>query len=216
MSGCLLHYFPNEMQMKKDRKRYVDFFPPRGRILDIGCGRGEFLELLNESGRAGLGIELDPALVDVCRQKGLQVEEKDALSYLRMQIDASWDGIFLGHIIEHLTGDETYEILSCAAGRLNPGGRLVIITPNPNFLPGIGSFWSDITHQRPYSLQGLKTIFGKLGIREISNGVSPESRLRTDWRHPWEALINVMRLFVLKLIVLEDYSGGEIYIVGEK
>lgn len=210
------HYFPDEIQMKKDRLRYLAYLPPGGRILDIGCGRGEFLELIKDSGRLGLGVESDPALVELCQKKGLNVLENDARSFFNHANKQSLDGIFMGHIVEHLTIDATHEILLNATSMLNPGGRLIILTPNPNYLPGVGSFWSDMTHQRPYSLEGLRNLFCTLGLREVSSGVSPESMLKVDWTHIWGALINVARLFLLKLIMLETYDGGEIYIVGEK
>jgi len=216
MSKYNIHYFPPENQMKTARAFYRKFFKPRGNVLDLGCGRGEFLELLQESGRFGQGVEVNAKLVSICQEKGLKVVEDNAINFLKKKSEESWDGIFIGHLVEHLYYEETLDLLGLAAKRLNPGGRLVVVTPNPNFLPGIGEFWSDITHLRPYSLNGLKSIFTHLGMHIVDCGIDPATRLRTTWKHPLEALINLFRLFLLRLIMLNYYNGNEIYITGEK
>lgn len=210
------HYFPSEAQMKRTRIRYLDYILPGGKVLDLGCGRGEFLELLEQSGRIARGVELDPDLVKICMSKGLGVEENDALTFLKNAIDEGWDAIFIGHLIEHLPPDSAIELLSFAAKRLRPKGRLLVLTPNPNFLPGMGDFWSDPTHFRPYPLKSLKKILAHAGLAVVDCGVTPESKLRVDWQHPFGSLINLVRLFVLRLIMLEDYEGGEIFIIGER
>ena len=216
MSKYNIHYFPPENQMKSARAFYLKFFKPKGKVLDLGCGRGEFLELLQESGRSGQGVEVDAKLVSICQEKGLKVVQDNAINFLKKKGDESWDGIFIGHLIEHLYYEDAFDLLDLAARRLNPGGRLVVVTPNPNFLPGIGEFWSDMTHRRPYSLNGLKGIFTHLGLNIVDCGVDPATRLRTTWKRPLEALINLFRLFLLRLIMLNHYSGNEIYIAGEK
>ena len=210
------HYFPDEAEMKQSRARYLDYLPPEGRILDLGSGRGEFLELLQKSGRIGQGVEIDPDLVEICRNEGFMIEHDDALSFLKRKTHKDWDAIFIGHLIEHLPAPAAIELLNMATDKLKPKGRLIILTPNPNFLPGRGSFWSDLTHLRPYPLDGLKSFLTHAGFRIVDCGVTPESKLRVDWQHPLGSLINLLRLFVLRLIMLEEYDGGEIFIVGER
>ena len=209
------HYFPAESQVRAARIPFLNYLPRRGRVLDLGCGRGEFLELLRESGRQGVGVESDPALVGVCRSKGLKVEQGGALEFLRDEA-GEWDGIIVSHLIEHLPSSEVYLLLAAAAGRLHGGGRLIVLTPNPNFLPGVGAFWSDMTHVRPYPLAGLRALLTDLGLKVVACGVDDSSRLVVSWRHPFAGLVNTMRLLLLKLIMLEDYAGGEIFIVGER
>jgi len=216
MSKYNLHYFPSENQMKSARAYYLKYFKPKGKVLDLGCGQGEFLELLQESGRSGQGVEVDANLVSICQEKGLEVVRYNAINFLKKINDKSWDGIFIGHLVEHLYYEDAFDLLDLAAKRLNPGGRLVVVTPNPNFLPGIGEFWSDMTHRRPYSLKGLKSFFTHLGLHIVDCGVDPATRLRITWKRPLEALINFSRLFLLRLIMLKHYNGGEIYIAGEK
>lgn len=209
------HYFPSEGQVRAARRPYLEYLPPAGRVLDLGCGRGEFLELLRESGRQGVGVESDPALVGACRSKGLKVEQCDGLEFLRDEA-ADWDGIIISHLIEHLPSSEVYRLLAAAADRLRSGGRLIVLTPNPNFLPGVGAFWSDMTHVRPYPLAGLRSLFADVGLNVVAWGVDRASRLDVSWRHPYKALVNRTRLLLLRLIMLEDYDGGEIFIVGER
>lgn len=133
-------------------------------MLDLGCGRGEFLELLQERGYSGQGVEVGAKLVSICQEKGLEVVRDNAINFLKKKSDESWNGIFIGHLVEHLGYEDAFDLLSLAAKKLSPGGCLVVVTPNPNFLPGIGEFWSDMTHRRPYSLNGLKSIFAHLGL----------------------------------------------------
>ncbi len=209
------HCFPSEARMKASRKRYLAHFPRGGQVLDLGCGRGEFLELLRDGGMKGMGVEVDPALVEICRNKGLRVKRADALSIFEETCE-QWDGIFIGHLIEHLEPEAVCRLLGEASRCLSPGGRIVILTPNPNFLPGVGPFWSDLTHRRPYPLRSLVLLFKELGLEVISSGVEPASKLRVHWKDPLGSAINLVRLFLLRLIVLEEYDGDEIFIVGEK
>ncbi len=208
------HYFPSENQLRAARKCYVEYLPSMGKILDLGCGRGEFLELLRESGRQGVGVESDPRLVEICRSKGLKVENAGVLEWLE-EDTGRWDGIMIGHLIEHLSGSDAYALIQLARKRLTPGGRIVLLTPNPNFLPGVGGFWSDLTHVRPYPLRSLHDLFDELGLHIVTSGTDPGTRLRLHWRYPYQSMVNALRLFVLRLIMLEDYDGGEIFVVGE-
>src|SRR5204863_7761238 len=73
-----------------------------GAVLDVGCGRGEFLELMRERGVGARGIDVNGAMVEVCRGKGLQAETADALTYLRGLPDASLGGLFAAQVVEHL------------------------------------------------------------------------------------------------------------------
>jgi len=174
------------------------------------------LELLRQSNRCGQGVEADAHIVNICRQKGLDVIQGDVIAFLKKRKDKKWDGIFMGHIIEHFDFKTASHLLQLAAQSLKQGGRLVVLTPNPNFLPGVGQFWSDMTHCRPYTVDGLRDSLRHSGLKIIEAGVDPSTKLRTSWLHPIEAIINLVRLLILRLIVLEHYSGSEIYVVGER
>lgn len=202
--------------MKGARKIYLEYFRKGSNVLDLGCGRGEFMELLEEKKCYPYGVEIDSDLIKICSEKGLSVLNSDVLEFLEHKNTKKWDGIFISHLVEHFNSVSALRMLDLASKSLNPSGRLIVLTPNPNFLPGIGEFWSDMTHLRPYTLNGLKDFFSRIGLKIVECGIDPSSALRVSWRHPIEAVINFSRLFLLRLIMLENYSGGEIFIVGEK
>jgi len=209
------HFFPSPEQLKQARVWPLRFLPEKGRVLDLGCGRGEVLELLAERGFVPLGVESDPELVSACRGKDLAVEEGDVVEFLGWQHEV-WDGVFVGHLIEHMPPDAVHQLLANAWQALRGGGCVILLTPNPNWLPGVGDFWSDPTHVRPYPIAAIHNMLESLGFRIVDEGVDPASRLRPDWRNPLRVLVDLCRLLLLRLIVLEHYNGGEIYVVAEK
>ncbi|MBU0960193.1 MAG: class I SAM-dependent methyltransferase [Proteobacteria bacterium] len=119
-------------------------------ILDIGCGRGEWLEILKDEGLAARGLDLNHVLVQECREKGFEVVEKDALSHLRSLPDNSLGAITAFHVIEHLGFDDRIALFDESVRVLKPGGVAFFETPNPrNLLVGGCNFWADPTHLRP-------------------------------------------------------------------
>lgn len=119
-------------------------------ILDIGCGRGEWLELMNDEGLVARGLDLNHVLVEDCRDKGFKVEENDALSYLRSLPDNSLGAITSFHLIEHLDFDDRVALFDESVRVLKSGGIALFETPNPrNLLVGSCNFWCDPTHLRP-------------------------------------------------------------------
>jgi 2-polyprenyl-3-methyl-5-hydroxy-6-metoxy-1,4-benzoquinol methylase len=136
--------------VKEGQKFYVPIFQGCRNVLDIGCGRGEFLELLREAGVDARGIEQSAELVALCRSRGLEAEEADLFRYLADQPDAAFDGIFCAQVVEHLPPDRLPEMIRLAAEKLQRGGVLVIETPNPECLAIFAThFYLDPTHQRP-------------------------------------------------------------------
>ncbi len=209
------HFFPGALQMKTARSWFVELFPQQGRVLDLGCGRGEVLELLQERGNEAVGVETDNELVRICQAKGLNVVEQDAVSYLGTTTE-DWDGIFVGHLIEHLPMNLAYDLMAGCWAALRRGGRVILLTPNPNWLPGIGEFWSDPTHVRFYPISAMGNMLLSAGFVIIDSGTDPSSRLKIDWGKPLHAITNCVRLFLLKLIMLEYYNSGEVFIIAEK
>jgi SAM-dependent methyltransferase len=118
--------------------------------LDLGCGRGEWLELLAECGLAGRGVDLDAGMLAACRERGLQVEQTDALAALRAQPAASLALVSAFHLVEHLPFELVQQLIAEAHRVLLPGGLLILETPNPeNLSVGAASFYLDPTHERP-------------------------------------------------------------------
>jgi O-antigen chain-terminating methyltransferase len=140
----------SEDYVKKGQQFYLPYFTGRREVLDIGCGRGEFLELLRDAGVAGRGIDLSRESVDLCRQKGLQADVADLFAYLADLPEASLDGIFSAQVVEHLPPDRLPDMIRLAASRLERDGILAIETPNPECLAIFAShFYLDPTHTRP-------------------------------------------------------------------
>jgi O-antigen chain-terminating methyltransferase len=119
-------------------------------ILDVGCGRGEWLELMREEGFPARGVDTNRIMVEECRQRGLEVVEGDALTYLRQLSDACLAAVTGFHVIEHLPWDRLLAILDETLRVLKPGGLAIFETPNPeNLLVGSCTFWADPTHLKP-------------------------------------------------------------------
>lgn len=119
-------------------------------LLDIGCGRGEWLELLGEHGVAARGIDLNRMMVEQCLARGLTVEHADALTALRQLTAGSLGAVTGLHLIEHMPLAQRVELLDECLRVLRPGGLLILETPNPeNLLVGACNFYYDPTHIQP-------------------------------------------------------------------
>ena len=119
-------------------------------VLDLGCGRGEWLELLREQGFTASGVDRNDRMIECCRATGLQVAQDDALPYLRSLPDASLGAVTSFHMIEHLPFEVTLELVDECLRALRSGGILILETPNPqNILVGSYAFHFDPSHVKP-------------------------------------------------------------------
>jgi SAM-dependent methyltransferase len=147
---------------------YVPIFAGASDVLDIGCGRGEFLGLLRESGVAGRGIDLNDAMVAVCREKGFEAAKADALSYLRGVPAGSLGGLFAAQVVEHLEPAYLTRLLEAAFEALRPGAPIVLETINPAcWFAFFESYLRDITHVRPLHPDTLKFLLIASGFQQI-------------------------------------------------
>jgi SAM-dependent methyltransferase len=153
----------------KDRLRvYLPFLAPLAAAgpapaLDLGCGRGEWLELLGESGFAARGVDLDEGMLAACRERGLDVVNGDAIGALRFATDNSLAVVSAFHLVEHISFEQVQELVRQALRALRPGGLLIMETPNPeNLVVGTSSFYDDPSHLRPLppKLLGFAVEFG--------------------------------------------------------
>jgi SAM-dependent methyltransferase len=136
---------------------YLPIFDGASDVLDVGCGRGEFLDLLAARGIAGRGIDLNHEMAEGCRARGLDVAEADAVGYLSTQADGSLGGIFAAQVVEHLQPGYLLRFLELAFHKLRPGGRLVLETLNPAcWVAFFESYIRDITHVWPLHPETLK------------------------------------------------------------
>lgn len=118
-------------------------------ILDVGCGRGEFLALLAEEGIAGRGVDGDAGMVARCRALGLDVEHGELNEHLDGLPDGSLGTVFSAQVIEHLPHAELRRLLELSLRKLRPGGLFVAETVNPHRISSLKTFWVDLTHQHP-------------------------------------------------------------------
>ncbi len=121
-----------------------------GGVVDLGCGRGEWLALLRAAGVAARGVDANPAFVAAGRARGLDMELGDALGYLEALPPDSIDMVTAFHVIEHLATEDLLSLLEAARGALRPGGCLLLETPNPtNLVMAACDFYNDPTHRSP-------------------------------------------------------------------
>jgi 2-polyprenyl-3-methyl-5-hydroxy-6-metoxy-1,4-benzoquinol methylase len=147
---------------------YKPFFAGRENVLDIGCGRGEFLESMRESGVPAKGIDLSEESVALCAQKGLSAQAADLFLYLASQPEQEFDGIFSSQVVEHLDPRALPEMIRLCASRLRRGGVLAIETPNPECLAIFAThFYLDPTHTRPVPHPLLAFYMEEAGLGQI-------------------------------------------------
>jgi len=155
--------------IKERQAAFVRYFEGSKNVLDIGCGRGEFLELLRDSGIGGRGIDSNEDMVAFCRSRGLDVERIDAITYLDGLEDKSLDGVFLDQVVEHLRPDYMVKLLGLCYKKLKYGHHIVVETVNPLSFYSLANFYIDLTHVRPVHPETLRFLLGAVGFREVEN-----------------------------------------------
>ena len=157
-----------EEYVKKNIQFYLPRFTGRAPVLDIGCGRGEFLEMMRDAGIDARGIDLSEESVALCRQKGLNVAQADLFAYLSDLPDRSLGGVFCAQVIEHLPPFLLPEMVRLASAKLSREGLLAIETPNPECLAIFAShFYLDPTHTRPVPHPLMAFYMEEFGLGQI-------------------------------------------------
>jgi SAM-dependent methyltransferase len=137
-------------------------------ILDIGSGRGEWLELLSEKNLRASGVDLNRVLVAQCRERGLEVVEDDVMHYLRALPDASLGAVTGFHLVEHLPVEILIKMLDETVRVVKPGGACIFETPNPqNVLVGSCNFYFDPTHRNPLPGPIMKFLVESRGFARV-------------------------------------------------
>jgi SAM-dependent methyltransferase len=138
-------------------------------ILDVGCGRGEWLELLYDTGLRAQGVDENRVLVEDCRRLGLEVIEDEAVSYLSGLPQESLGAVTGFHIIEHLPLEVLVKLLDETVRVLKPGGIAIFETPNPeNVLVGSHNFYLDPTHRNPLPSGTMKFLAEARGLCRVT------------------------------------------------
>ena len=147
-----------EERVRELLEPYVELLRGHETVLDLGCGRGELLQLLSDAGIDARGVDLDAGMVERSRAKGLAVEQADAVSYLEAQTEGSLGAIVAIHVIEHLAYEDLQRVLELARRALRPGGLFVAETVNPHSVKAFKTFWVDPTHRAPIFPEVARTL----------------------------------------------------------
>jgi len=157
-----------EAYVAEAQKFYLPFFQGRQRVLDLGSGRGEFLELMRRHGVGARGVDSDSESIAVCREKGLNVDQGDLFAYLSALPGSSLDGVFSSQVVEHLPPARLPELVALISEKLEPGGVVAIETPNPDCLAIFATnFYLDPTHVRPVPSALLHFYLEECGVQAI-------------------------------------------------
>jgi O-antigen chain-terminating methyltransferase len=162
---------------------YLPYFDGAADVLDVGCGRGEFLDLLNARGISSRGLDLNHEMVEVCRARGLEVTESDAVTSLERQPDGALGGLFAAQVVEHLQPGYLLRFLDLAFQKLRPGAPIVLETLNPAcWTAFFDSFIRDITHVWPLHPDTLRYLVLASGFPsariEYRSPVAAQDRLQ--------------------------------------
>ena len=162
---------------------YVPYFAGQSNVLDVGCGRGEFLALLREGGISAKGLDLNPEMIEVCRSRGLEATTADAHGYLQGLPDESLGGLIAVQVVEHLQPAYLTAMLGQAFDKLRPGARIVLETINPScWVAFFESFIRDLTHVKPLHPDTLQYLLQANGFTNVEivyrAPIAPEGRLR--------------------------------------
>jgi O-antigen chain-terminating methyltransferase len=198
----------------------IDLYPD-AIALDLGCGRGEWLEVLRDKGLAAQGVDLDDGMLTECRKLNLNASLQDAIAALNSFENESISMVSAFHLVEHISFETLRSLISEAFRVLKPGGLLVLETPNPeNILVGTSNFYLDPTHTRPIPPGLLKfmskyygfingTVLGlqesptlrenaSPSLRDVLGGASPDYALVAQKSAPEEIIARFKAAFSLE------------------
>lgn len=138
-----------------------------GPVFDAGCGRGEFLRLLQEEGIAARGVEASRVAAETCRAAGLDVREGDAVDALAAAPSDSLGAVVAFQVVEHWPAAQTFRFLAEARRAIGAGGVVIVETVNTDSLSAMNAFYLDPTHVRPVPPEALRFLCDAAGFREL-------------------------------------------------
>ncbi|MEQ1895943.1 MAG: methyltransferase domain-containing protein [Vicinamibacterales bacterium] len=162
------HFRGSQEDIRQRQLDYVSLFAGASDVLDVGCGRGEFLSLLRDHGITARGIDVNQTMVDVCTDKGLTAIAGDALAYLRAQPDQSLGGLIAVQVVEHFEPAYINAFVEVAFTKLRPGAPIVLETINPAcWYAFFSSYIRDYTHKQPVHPETLSFLMGAAGFQKV-------------------------------------------------
>jgi SAM-dependent methyltransferase len=148
------------------QRPYLDLIRGHEPVLDIGCGRGEFLALLAAEDIDASGVDSDAGMVERCRALEVKAVHANANAYLESLPDGALGTIFSAQVIEHLRYDELRRLLALARRKLRAGGLLIAETVNPHRMASFKTFWVDLTHEHPIFPEVALALCGIAGFEQ--------------------------------------------------
>lgn len=158
----------DEEEVKEKLKRYVPIFSAVDNILDIGCGRGEFIELLRDEGKTSIGIDVSESMLKRAQEKGIKCKKIDALEYLQQEKENSVGGIFSAQVIEHLKPEYLRDVVRESFRVLGKGCPIVLETINPLSIFALSNiYFLDVTHQKPLHPEYMRYLLESSGFFDV-------------------------------------------------
>jgi len=161
--------FRGEKDVIKKRLRiYLDYIPRASSspVLELGAGRGEFLELLKEHSIPCIGVDINEDFVNFLKSKGFQIFKEDAITFLK-NTSQTFRAITAFHLVEHLPHKNVPEFIKLCYERLEKGGVLIVEMPNPWFIYAFATFYIDPTHIKPIPPETIGFYFHRAGFKNI-------------------------------------------------
>ena len=163
-----LRFRGDENQVRANLEPYLEWFGEAEPLLDIGCGRGEFLQLLSEKGVAALGIDNNASMLELAREKGLNCRQSDALLYLRETEAESIGAIFSAQVIEHFEPEYLRDLVIESLRVLKAGGQLLLETINPLSVFALSHIFTlDVTHRKPLHPEYMRYLLESSGFSQV-------------------------------------------------
>ena len=169
--------------IKKRQQAYLSYFAQCQNVIDLGCGRGEFLEMLRDHGVGAVGVDSYGKSIEYCRMRGLQASEGDAIQFLCDQKENSVDGVFAAQLIEHIPAGKILELCRESYRVMKPDSYIVLETPNPMCLSiYMNSFYLDPSHKNPVHPHLMEYFMQECGFRNVQVVYTKESKV--NYRFP--------------------------------
>jgi O-antigen chain-terminating methyltransferase len=155
--------------IREKLRAYLPLFAGRTDVVDLGCGRGEFLDLLKQAGVPARGVDVNGEMAADARGRGLDAVEGDALAYVSARPEASLGGLFAAQVVEHLEPSYLIRLLATGFQKLRPGSPIVLETINPAcWLAFFSSYLRDFTHVRPIHPETLQYLLQASGFERVT------------------------------------------------
>ncbi len=191
-----------------ERMEYFSrYFKGCKKVLDVGCGTGPFLEIMQKQGIPALGVDIGEEPVKACVEKGLAAVCADAFVFLTGK-DNLYDGVMISNLVEHLEPKQVKDLLEKCFRSLKKDGIILAALPDPkNIKDVLGDFWEDTTHVRMYPVSVLNKMF-------IAAGFKVEKIVEKKIEYP--KLLWKLRDAFRNMLVGPYWGRSEIYVVARK